>query len=103
MKSTVCLTLARNAALAYVPTAGEVASEALSKQFVHIPVPGPPFNDFSVFADAGEQLPDKSVPIICFCGVGGRVVGAKKALEAAGYTNVLNAGGLCDLKEKGLA
>jgi rhodanese-related sulfurtransferase len=83
--------------------AGEVESDASSKPYVHIPVPGPPFNDFSVFSDPVEKLPDKSAPIICFCAVGGRVMGAKKALEAAGYTNVLNAGGLCDLKETGLA
>ena len=78
-------------------------ADALSKPYVHIPVPGPPFNDFSVFGASEDKLPDKSAPIICFCGVGGRVVGAKKALEAAGYANVLNAGGLCDLKETRLA
>jgi hypothetical protein len=30
-------------------------------------------------------------------------MGAKKALEEAGYTGVLNGGGLCDLQETGLA
>ena len=42
-------------------------------------------------ARAAELLPDKSASIICFCGVGGRVMGAKKTLEEAGYTGVLNA------------
>lgn len=83
--------------------AAEVEKDALSKPYVHIPLPGPPFNDYSVYASVEDKLPDKSATILCFCGVGGRVVGVKKALEEAGYTNVLNAGGLCDLKETGLA
>ena len=32
-------------------------------------------------AKAAELLPDKAATILCFCGVGGRVMSAKKALE----------------------
>ena len=53
-------------------------------------------------AKASELLPDKSATIICYCGVGGRVMGAKKALEGLGYTDVLNAGGLKDLVAAGV-
>ena len=67
-----------------VRSPAEVEAEALSKPFVHIPVQGSPPNDFSAFAAAEASLPDKTAPIICFCGVGGRVVGAKAALEEQG-------------------
>lgn len=50
-------------------------------------------------ANAAQLLPDKDAPILCFCAVGGRAGVAKSALEAAGYTNVINAGGLSDVEE----
>eukprot|EP01052_Picozoa_sp_SAG31_P028406 SAG31_NODE_2741_length_5156_cov_3.138817_4_plen_63_part_00 len=53
-------------------------------------------------AKAAELLPDKNATIVCFCGVGGRVMGAKSVLEALGYTGVLNAGGLKDLVAAGV-
>ena len=50
-------------------------------------------------AEAAPQLlPSKEAPIICFCAVGGRASTAKKALDALGYTNVINAGGLADVR-----
>ena len=61
----------------------------LPRDYVHCPVT---MGDTSQLASrAAELLPDKSASIICFCGVGGRVMGAKKTLEEAGYTGVLNA------------
>lgn len=41
---------------------------------------------------------DKSKPIVVYCGTGNRASKAKRALEDAGYTNVVNGGGLDDLK-----
>ena len=76
---------------------GEVAESPLpGGKAVHIP-------HTAVAARAGELPADKDVPIICFCGVGGRVRAAKAALEGLGYTGVLNAGGLKDLVAAGLA
>ena len=69
---------------------GEVAAAALPAAFTHIPVD-------QIDARAAELPADKAAQIVCFCGVGGRVVSAKRALEAMGYTNVLNAGGLKDV------
>ena len=54
----------------------------------------------------GDHLPDvdklaggdKAKPIVVYCQKGGRAQRAKKALEAAGYTNVVNGGGYDDLK-----
>lgn len=46
---------------------------------------------------ASALLPDKDAPVICFCAVGGRAGVAKAALEAAGYTSVVNGGGLADV------
>ena len=78
----------------------EVAGTPLGRAFVHIPVT---MSDTSqVDAKAAELLPDKAATILCFCGVGGRVMGAKAALEAQGYTSVLNAGGLKDLVAAGI-
>jgi len=41
---------------------------------------------------------DKAKPIVVYCHAGGRAARAKQALEAAGYTNVTNGGGLADLR-----
>ena len=49
-------------------------------------------------AKASQLLPEKDVPVICFCAVGGRAGVAKAALEAAGYSSVINAGGLSDIE-----
>ena len=41
----------------------------------------------------------KEQPIYLYCGSGGRAGRAKESLEAAGYTAVVNAGGLSDARE----
>lgn len=56
--------------------------------------------------ELGQRLPDvdklvggdKAKPIVLYCGTGKRAAAAKQALEAAGYTNVVNGGGIGDLK-----
>ncbi|CAJ1949141.1 unnamed protein product [Cylindrotheca closterium] len=70
----------------------EIAEASLDKPFVH-----------GNFILRGEMehvhqiLPSKSAPIIVFCKMGGRAAKVKAGLEAEGYTNVLNAGGLGDV------
>jgi phage shock protein E len=41
---------------------------------------------------------DKGKPVVVYCAAGRRAAKAKRALEAAGYTNVINGGGLDDLR-----
>eukprot|EP00591_Stephanopyxis_turris_P009148 CAMPEP_0195509482 /NCGR_PEP_ID=MMETSP0794_2-20130614/2407_1 /TAXON_ID=515487 /ORGANISM="Stephanopyxis turris, Strain CCMP 815" /LENGTH=117 /DNA_ID=CAMNT_0040636713 /DNA_START=242 /DNA_END=595 /DNA_ORIENTATION=- len=55
-------------------------------------------NDSSRLTELAPQLlPDKKIPIVVFCAIGGRSAGAQRALEALGYEKVLNGGGLKDL------
>ena len=62
---------------------GEVAASSLpNKPCVHCPVTMADTSQLA--AKAAELLPNKSATIICFFVVGGRVMGAKKALEEAG-------------------
>lgn len=42
---------------------------------------------------------DKSISIIVYCHSGGRSAAAKKYLEHAGYTNVVNGGGLHHMQQ----
>jgi phage shock protein E len=42
---------------------------------------------------------DQARPIVLYCGAGSRAAKAKAALDAAGYSNVVNGGGLDDLRE----
>ena len=80
-----------------VRSEGEVADDPIGAPFVHLPVT---MSDVSALeAGAEAALPNKSATILCFCGVGGRVMGAKAALEAKGYTAVLNVGGLKDVRD----
>ena len=46
-----------------------------------------------------QQFPDKSQSIGLYCRSGGRAGKAKAALEAAGYSNVLNAGSIDDARQ----
>ena len=46
-----------------------------------------------------EVTEDKSAKVILYCRSGGRAGTAKEALEALGYTNVENGGGLVDLQD----
>jgi rhodanese-related sulfurtransferase len=85
-----------------VRSESEVSGSPLpnGKPFVHCPVT---MGDTSQLeAKAAELLPDKSATILCFCGVGGRVMGAKKVLDGLGYTSVMNVGGLKDLVAAGV-
>jgi phage shock protein E len=49
-----------------------------------------------------ELLPDKQAPIVVYCKTGHRAARAKKILQNNGYHQVLNAGGLDDLKSMSL-
>lgn len=55
------------------------------------------------FADQLAQVAqltggDKSKPIVVYCAAGGRAARAKKMLDEAGYTQVVNGGGYDDLR-----
>lgn len=41
---------------------------------------------------------DKAAPVVVYCASGGRAKKAMQKLEAVGYTNVVNGGGLDDLQ-----
>ena len=41
---------------------------------------------------------DRGRPVVVYCAAGGRAAKAKAALEAAGYTHVVNGGSLADLQ-----
>ena len=41
---------------------------------------------------------DKTRPVVVYCAVGGRAAKAKAQLETAGYTRVVNGGGIADVK-----
>ena len=47
---------------------------------------------------AGMVGNDKTKPIVVYCSAGGRAARAKQALDAAGFTHVVNGGGYDDLK-----
>jgi phage shock protein E len=42
---------------------------------------------------------DKRRPLVVYCAAGSRAAKAKATLDAAGYTNVVNGGGLDDLRD----
>jgi phage shock protein E len=47
---------------------------------------------------AKSLLPKTDAPVVIYCGSGIRATTSKQVLEEAGYTNVLNAGGLSDIQ-----
>ena len=49
-------------------------------------------------AEVDKLVKDKAQPIVVYCAAGQRAARAKQTLEAAGYTNVVNGGGLDDLR-----
>jgi phage shock protein E len=58
----------------------------------------------SIVAGLEQHSIEKNTPIRLYCRSGGRAGKAKDALEAAGYTEVSNAGGIDDVrKERNLA
>jgi len=59
-----------------------------------------PIQDFAQRIAEVEKLVggDKAKPVVLYCGSGNRASKAKAQLEAAGYTNVVNGGGIDDLR-----
>ena len=87
--------VAAGAVVIDVRTAEEYAGDHLP-QAINIPV-----------QELANRLPeveklvagDKARPIVVYCGTGKRASKAKAALDAAGYSKVVNGGGLDDLRE----
>lgn len=77
-----------------VRTTEEYAEDHLPSS-VNIPV-----QDFAARIAEVEKLTggDKTKPIVVHCGSGARAAKAKAQLDAAGYTTVVNGGGLDDLQ-----
>lgn len=86
--------IASGAAVLDVRTAEEYAEDHVSKA-VNVPV-----EELSSRMAEVEALVagDKARPIVVYCGSGARSAKAKRTLEAAGYSRVVNGGGLDDLK-----
>ena len=59
-----------------------------------------PLQDLSARLSEVEVLAghDKSRPVVVYCAAGGRARQAKVALDGAGYSHVVNGGGLDDLQ-----
>lgn len=57
-------------------------------------------SDGDIVQEVGELYPDKSTEIRLYCRSGGRAERAKTALIDAGYTNVLNVGGIDDARRE---
>ncbi|MBE6908928.1 MAG: rhodanese-like domain-containing protein [Ruminococcaceae bacterium] len=57
-------------------------------------VPGSVNLPLPMIAEAAERVPDKSTPLFVYCLSGGRSSSAISALEAMGYTNLTNIGGI---------
>jgi len=74
----------------------EVAQKKLeSHDFIHAPIT---YTDTSKITSQAEKLiPDKGTPVVVYCGAGRRGKVGKEALIYAGYTNVVNGGGLEDI------
>jgi len=87
--------IAAGAAVIDVRTADEYARGHLPNA-VNIPVQELP----SQLAEVDRLVAgDKARPIVVYCAAGGRAAKAKRALDAAGYAQVVNGGGLGDLAE----
>jgi phage shock protein E len=46
---------------------------------------------------AASLIPDPTAPVVIYCALGFRAASSQRVLQAAGYTNVLNAGGFDDI------
>jgi len=53
-----------------------------------------------VAREIGHHASARGNPIILYCLSGGRSAAAKKSLHQAGYTNVVNAGGLQEIRQE---
>jgi phage shock protein E len=84
----------RGAVVLDVRTADEYAGGHLSNA-LNVPV-----QELSSRMSEIEKLAggDREKPIVVYCGAGGRAAKAKAQLETAGYTRVVNGGGLDDLR-----
>lgn len=56
----------------------------------------PRISHTEIVAQVSQLFPDKTTEIHLYCAAGVRAAKAKRALEAAGYTQVSNAGGIDD-------
>lgn len=54
----------------------------------------------SIVAGLEKDLIEKDTPIKLYCRSGGRAGKARKSLEDTGYTDVINAGGIDDVRKK---
>jgi phage shock protein E len=86
--------IAAGAAVIDVRTAEEFADGRLDRA-TNIPVQELATRMAEVDALVGN---DKSRPVVLYCQSGRRATTAKQQLEAAGYTNVVNGGGLDDVQ-----
>ncbi|MBM4152219.1 MAG: rhodanese-like domain-containing protein [Kiritimatiellaceae bacterium] len=75
-----------------VRTADEFAKEHIDGA-IHIPYD-------QIVAKIGSVAVDKNQPIVVYCLSGGRSAAAKQALMQAGYVQVINGGGLADMKKQ---
>ncbi len=57
-------------------------------------IPGSVNLPLPMIAQAAERFPDKSTPLFIYCRSGGRSSSAVSALEAMGYTKLVNIGGI---------
>jgi phage shock protein E len=74
-----------------VRSPGEFADEAYPRA-VNIPL--------NVLPSKLDELGPKDGPIILYCASGARSASAARFLKQAGYTNVVNAGGLDDMPKQ---
>lgn len=86
--------IASGAVVIDVRTADEFAERHLASA-VNLPVDELPGRLAEVDRLVGG---DRTRPIVVYCAAGARAARAKARLEAAGYTNVVNGGGLDDLR-----
>lgn len=86
--------IAQGALVLDVRTPDEYAAGHL-EQALNMPVDNIPDRLSQISSLLGD---DKSRPIVVYCSAGGRAARAKRTLEAAGYTHVVNGGGYDDLR-----
>jgi phage shock protein E len=80
--------IAAGAKIIDVRTPGEFAEEAFPGA-VNIPL--------NTVADKLDELGAKDKPIVLYCASGARSAAAARILKKAGFTDVVNAGGLDDM------
>ena len=86
--------IAQGALVLDVRTPDEYAAGHV-QQALNMPVDNLPDRLSQISSLLGD---DKAKPIVVYCSAGGRAARAKRTLEAAGYTHVVNGGGYDDLR-----